>query len=44
MDDFEEAEEGDEDIDPDDRDGLPSSRTALRDIILGETWARGIGV
>ena len=43
VDEFEEAEDGDEDIDPDDLDGLPSSQDALRHIILGEPWARGIG-
>jgi hypothetical protein len=43
ADEFEEAEDGDEDIDVDDIEELPSSRDALRHIIMGEPWARGIG-
>jgi hypothetical protein len=42
-DDFEEAEEGDEDIDLDELEALPSSQDALKHIIMGEPWARGIG-
>jgi hypothetical protein len=43
ADEFEEAEDGDEDIDLDDIEELPSSQDALRHIIMGEPWARGIG-
>lgn len=41
--DFEEAEDGDEDIDIDDLEELPSSQDALKHIIMGTPWARGIG-
>lgn len=43
VDDFEEAEDGDEDIDIDELEELPSSQDALRHIVMGEPWARGIG-
>lgn len=43
VDEFEEAEEGDEDLDLDELEELPSSQDALRHIIMGEPWARGIG-
>ncbi|MGL6074410.1 MAG: DUF7691 family protein [Fimbriiglobus sp.] len=42
-DEFEEAEEGDSDLDLDEIDELPSSQDALRHIIMGEPYARGIG-
>ncbi len=43
VDDFEEAEEGDEDIDLDEIEELPSTRDALEHLIMGTPRARGIG-
>ena len=43
VDDYEVAPGSDEDFDIDEIEELPSSQDALRHIIMGEKWAKGIG-